>query len=74
MLIGTGPAGSGKTTTVYALLQYIAPAVRVKRMSIIAYGRSRLSANWTALHKLKFRRSASSRTSCALRSILRQDH
>lgn len=70
MLILTGPAGSGKTTTIYALLQYIAASQ--KGLSVVALEDpvERQIAGITQIEVKPFGELTYER---ALRSILRQD-
>jgi len=70
MLILTGPAGSGKTTTIYALLQYIAAVS--PGLSIIAL-EDPVERDLTNVTQIEVRPFGELTYERALRSILRQD-
>src|SRR5271170_521568 len=70
MLIVTGPAGSGKTTTIYALLQYIAQ--NSSGLSIIAL-EDPVERNLDGVTQIEVSPFGQLTYEKALRSILRQD-
>jgi type II secretory ATPase GspE/PulE/Tfp pilus assembly ATPase PilB-like protein len=70
MLIVTGPAGSGKTTTIYALLQYIAQ--HSSGLSIIAL-EDPVERNLEGVTQIEVSPFGQLTYERALRSILRQD-
>jgi len=70
MLILTGPAGSGKTTTIYAVLQYIAQ--NSSGLSIIAL-EDPVERNLTGVTQIEVSPFGQLTYERALRSILRQD-
>ena len=70
MLIVTGPAGSGKTTTLYALLQFIAQASKGLSIVTLEDPVERKIAGVTQIEVSPFGELTYERT---LRSILRQD-
>ena len=70
MLLLTGPAGSGKTTTIYALLEYI--AARHRGLSIISL-EDPVERNLEAVTQIEVTPFGEMTYERALRSILRQD-